>query len=669
MAQIRIAQWLAKDRGIGRHLDVVVKRETAKAILVDATVHVEGGSNFCCICGRTLTNRISRFMNIGPICAERFGLDRPEKLTDEELLEYFRSKASVKDMWIPKSQMQLIEGDLTPVGTKTEPRVEERWLKTISPSELRLKVSFHEREQAKSIFGCKGWDGEMKAWKFVNDPFVLAQISSIWPEFAQQEPVQAVELDSQLDKRLYKYQREGIKKLVPLSGLLLGDDMGVGKTPQLIQTAKALNAESTLVVCPAQLKWNWRNEIKKWWPEARVQIVDGDVEDRRAQLFEAEADVFVANYESFFTRIEVTPEMRKKNKALAKSGQKFVKVIMPGLDKLFWDILILDEAHKVKDRKSNNTKAMKALRRQADRCYLATGTPILNSAQELWSLLNILYPKVFTSFWSFVEEFCIVYNNGYGTEIVDIVELEDPRIQKLRKLIDPIFLRRTKEEVFPDMPEKIVTKVPIRLDDEQIRNYMEMEEKMLTECRGETIFSPIAMAQIVRLKQICIDPTLMIEDCTDPLSGPKVDAALEIIESAGGNKVVVFSQWSRVVNRFAKTLRKKKIECDVITGEVDGEERQRLVDDFQNDGETQVLVCTTEAGGVGINLTAADSVIFFDKLWTPKINEQAEDRVHRHGQTKTVNIWYLHAENTVEDAIEEVLNHKTKVSDIIIERT
>lgn len=660
--KIQIAQWLAKDRGIGRIVDVTVKRETAKAILVDGTVHVEGGADFCCICGRTLTNRISRFVNIGPICCEKWGIPRPESLTEEEIKEYFNKKASFKDMWIPKSQMQLLEGDLTPVETFTPKKKEERYLKEIDEdSLLRMKIGFEEREQAKAIFGCKGWDGKRKAWKFVNDSFVLAQIYAEFPEFAKKVQSQDTDLDSQLDGRLYDFQVEGIERMFSLNGALLADDMGLGKTPQLIETVKALGVNQVLVVCLATIKWNWQREIKKWWPEATVQIIEGDTETRTAQL-NSDAQFIIANYESFFHQVEADDKKKKK-------GQKKMKVMLPGLDKKRWPILILDEAQKIKDRKSNNTKAMKALRRQADRCYLATGTPILNKAQDLWSLLNLLFPKVFTSFWKFVEEFCIVTNNGYGMDIEDLTDIEDPRIQKLRRLIAPIFIRRTKAEVWPDMPEKIVTEFPVHLEGTQAQKYIEMEEKMLTDIGGETIFAPIAMAQIVRLKQICIDPTLMLEDCQEPLAGPKVDAALDIIDSLGGRKAVVFSQWSRVTNRFATTLRNRGISCELITGEVEHEARQVLIDDFQDKDDVQVLVCTIQAGGIGINLTAADTAIFFDELWSPKINEQAEDRLHRHGQTKTVNIIKLRAKDTVEEVIANVLTRKTKVSNIIIEKS
>jgi SNF2 family DNA or RNA helicase len=623
-----------------------------------------GPGSYCAICGKRLTNPISVHVGVGPICCGRYGIPRPESLTDEELQAQLIYRSTFKDLWLPKSQIEVLEGDLTPTEGQYQKQKEERWLKDIGGKDpsLRLKVSFEERQEAKGIFGCRGWDGQRKAWKFINDPFVVAQITSIWPEFAQNDQSQTGVGIPQLDGRLYQFQREGVERMSTLSGALLGDDMGLGKTPQLIQTAKALNARKVLVVCLATIKWHWQNEIKKWWPDATVQVVDGDAEQRLTQI-KSGADFTIANYESFFHRVEADEKLKKK------TGQKWKQVMLPGLDKMEWDILVLDEAHKIKNRKSKKTQTVKALRRQVDRVYLATGTPILNSAQELWSLLNVLFPKVFTSFWKFVEEFCNVTHNGYGYEIEDITDIDDPRIQKLRKLLEPVLIRRTKSEVFCDMPEKIVTKYPISLEGDQAKKYVEMEEKMLTEIGDEIVFAPIAMAQIVRLKQICIDPTLMIEDCQEPLSGPKVDAALDIIDSLGGRKAVVFTQWTRVANRFAKTLTEYGISCDLITGGVKGSERQNIIDTFQDDGDAQVLVCTIEAGGVGINLTAASTAIFFDELWTPKLNEQAEDRLHRHGQDETVNIIKLRAKDTVEEVIEGVLKRKAKISDIVIEKS
>jgi SNF2 family DNA or RNA helicase len=661
MAIIRIPAWLAKDRHLTREIEVEVLRETQKAILVQGTIRTGPAIN-CARCGRTLTNPVSRVVGIGPECCELLGVHRPDFSDAKALDDQLKVATFFDNMWIPKSQMELISGDLTPKATESKKVKEEMYLKVLG-KELRLKVPFEDRPKAKAIFGYTGWDGPRKAWKLINDPFVIAQVLETWPDI----PVEGIETEPHPDVEylmnpgLFPFQKTGVQFILEKKKVILGDDMGLGKTIECIEAARVLNLKRVLVICPGYVKDNWKRECDKWYPEANAHVIKGDAEEREAQYAAQDSTITITNFEALFGMglEEVTVQGVKK----MKRG----KIPFASLKAVKWDMVIIDESHRFKGRKTKTFKSIKSICKDVPYVICATGTPILNTASELWPLLHVMFPLVFRGYWKYAETFCDVFNNGYGTEVVDIDDPQDERIVHLRAILNPIMIRRTKAEVFPEMPEKIISKVYVDLEGEQANQYTDMEELMLAELDDKTVFASIPLAQMTRLRQIAIDPTLMDPENTDPLVGPKANAALDLIEDLEGEKVVIFSQFRKVIEKFQKTLDLAGYCSDKITGEVPSEDRQAIVDTFHNDPDAQILLTTIKAGGVGLNLQCAAAGIFFDKDWTPKMNEQAQDRLYRHGQTRTVNIYELFARNTIEANIEGINRKKTRITDIVIE--
>jgi SNF2 family DNA or RNA helicase len=664
-ATLRIPAWLAKDRHLTREIEVDLIRETEKAILVKGTIRTGPAIN-CARCGRKLTNPVSRVVGIGPECCEKLGVPRPDFSDAKALDDQLKVATFFDNMWIPKSQMELISGELkAPKAAPTQRSEPEETYLTVVGNELRLKVPFQDRPKAKSIFGYKGWDGQLKAWKMVNDPFVIAQILETWPDI----PVEGIEIEPHpdvqylLNEGLYPFQKEGVQRLVQQKKSILGDDMGLGKTIECIETARILNLKRVLVICPGYVKDNWKRECDKWYPEANAHVIKGDAEERELQYLDQASTITITNFEALFGMgMEEVKDPRTGQKSMKRG-----KIAFPALKMVKWDMVIIDESHRFKGRKTKTFNAIKAVCKDVPYVICATGTPILNTASELWPLLHVMFPKVFRGYWKYAETFCDVYNNGYGMEVEDIDDPTNEKIVHLRAILNPILIRRTKEEVFPEMPKKIITKVYVDLEGKQSEQYTDMEELMLAELDDKTVFASIPLAQMTRLRQIAIDPTLMDPENNDPLVGPKANAALNLIEDAEGQKFVIFSQFKKVIDKFQKVLDLAGISSDKITGDVAMEDRQAIVDTFHSDPTAQILLTTIQAGGVGLNLQCAANGIFFDKDWTPKINEQAQDRLYRHGQESTVNIYELFARNTIEANIEGINRKKTRITDIVIE--
>jgi SNF2 family DNA or RNA helicase len=422
---------------------------------------------------------------------------------------------------------------------------------------------------------------------------------------------------------LFPHQQEGIAFLRSRSQALLADEMGLGKTVQVLVALAEI--APILIICPASVMAGWEREAARWVPGRSVTLLSGPLEARHQQL-QKKLDIVVCNYD-----------------VIAK--------LLPDLRRRSWAALVLDEAHRVKNRKAQVTKAVQVLSRLIPRRYLLTGTPILNRPDDLWSLLNILDPKTYRSYWRFVETFCRTSWNGFGMEVVGV---KDP--DALARELAPIYLRREKSAVL-SLPPRIISQVRVSLEGVQLRQYREMKQRLTTLLEsGEQVSAPTVLSQLIRLRQICVDPNILIEGAVKPLSGVKAQALLDLLETSG--KVVIFSQWSRVVDATAKLLETRGVAHLVLTGETPISSRAELVDRFQTAPEIKAFITTIGAGGVGITLTAADTAIFLDKSWTPALNAQAIDRLHRPGQQATVWVYEIIARETVEEKVERLLAQK-----------
>lgn len=444
---------------------------------------------------------------------------------------------------------------------------------------------------------------------------------------------------------LFTHQREGIEFLTKAKKAILADVMGLGKTRQAILAADQVTADK-LVVCPASLKENWAREIRAAGVEDTIEIIDGG---KQYTYYEGDTPYkwVIVNYD----------------------------VLERHADKLDQPVGIYDEAHYIKNSKTIRTKAALKLAKNQEIVYLLTGTPVLNRPEELFTLLQAIGHPLGKSWYSYVLRYCA----GHFREFRKKVQLPSGRYEyKLVKFLDTggashldelavkisdSYLRRTKEELGDKLPAKIVDTIKMELPDEYKKKYASAWQTYidyLTNDPDGVSLTKLINAEMTRhlielgkLKQITSQGKLdrIVEDVVD------------IVEQ--GEKVLIFTQYTETVRLLKEKLQAKKIKTVSLTGSDDMRARTKAVDELQN-GTTPVFIGNTKAAGVGLTLTAASTVLFADMEWTPALNEQAEDRAHRIGQTNLVNVHYYIATGTVDEDIAELLGVKRKIIDKIL---
>ena len=445
-----------------------------------------------------------------------------------------------------------------------------------------------------------------------------------------------------LSRQMRKYQKDGYKWLRTLEawqfGGILADDMGLGKTLQVIAVILAAKEEgkegTALVVTPASLVYNWDAEFEKSAPQLKVCLVTGNQEERQKKI-EAykEADVLVTSY-----------DLLKRDIALY-DGKKF-------------SYEIIDEAQYIKNHTTAAAKAVKIIESRIR--YALTGTPIENRLSELWSIFDYLMPGFLYEYETFKREIetPIVKNN------------DEKALKRLQKMTGPFILRRLKEDVLKDLPEKLEEYRYVRLGSSQQKLYdgqvVHMKEQIARQNPEDFNKNKLQiLAELTRLRQICCDPSLCFENYKGETA--KLEACLELIRSAmdGGHRILVFSQFTSMLEILQEKLSGLKIPFFTITGSTSKEKRLELVKSF-NEGTVPVFLISLKAGGVGLNLTGADVVIHYDPWWNLAAQNQATDRSHRIGQTKKVTVYKLIAKQTIEEKIQKLQESKKNLADQVI---
>jgi superfamily II DNA or RNA helicase len=441
------------------------------------------------------------------------------------------------------------------------------------------------------------------------------QIPSLWDLlFAVLQPPLAF---GQLENLLlpsapYPYQWQGIKFLIDNEHALLADDMGTGKTVMTLVALKILIQQAkvrhVLILCPPSVLYEWKHHLDEWAPELTAYLIRGSQEVRKS-LWQMPIHIYVTTYDTLKGDIE--------NELLPKEN----------LGR--FDIVILDEAHHIKNMKSKRFRAIKKL--QPRRRWALTGTPVQNKIEDLASIFEFVYPGYLTPF--------------------------DLRPEQIQARIKPYFLRRLKKDVMPELPPKIYGTIELDLDEEQDIAYRRAEAGIRDEfdkilARGEKITKPHIFAKYNMLKQICnFAPGKSVSPKTDSLK----EQIEEIIESE--NKVIVFSQYvDEGVSKLEKILTPYGV-AKIVGGQTDTN-RMWEIDKFKKNPEVPILIASVRAGGEGLNLTEASYVVHFDHWWNPAVMWQAEDRVHRRGQTKGVNIYSYWMKDTIDERIRQKLKEK-----------
>lgn len=448
------------------------------------------------------------------------------------------------------------------------------------------------------------------------------------------------DIPPELENILREYQKTGVHWLKQLAdmgfGGILADDMGLGKTVQVIAFVAAEKySEPSLIVAPSALVYNWQSEILKFSPGSSVLIIDGTKDERSEKISDcSDYDFIITSY----------PLLRRD-----------IDLYKP----LHFSCCFIDEAQYIKNANTMNARSVKKI--NADKRFALTGTPIENSLGELWSIFDFVMPK----FLGTGNEFATRYERpAVKDENTDV-------LTNLKYRIKPFILRRMKKDVLAELPEKMENTMLSDLEDEQKKMYAAFvaqakNEVIGLEKSGEYSKNKLRiLALLMRLRQICCHPALFDEHYKKD-SG-KLLMLEELLNTAisGGHRVLVFSQFTSMLEIIKKRLDKLKISYFCLDGSTPAQERTILANRF-NDGEGDVFLISLKAGGTGLNLIGADTVIHYDPWWNPAVMDQASDRAYRIGQKKSVQVIKLAARGTIEEKIIQLQERKRSLADGII---
>ncbi|MCR5685651.1 MAG: DEAD/DEAH box helicase [Lachnospiraceae bacterium] len=469
------------------------------------------------------------------------------------------------------------------------------------------------------------------------------------------------EIPGTMNDTLRSYQAYGFKWLRTLQaagfGGILADEMGLGKTVQAIALFESWREQGIeapiLVVCPASLVYNWYEEIKRFAPKLKVETLTGTAAERKTQS-------------GSLTKFDP-----KKSPQVCVISYDLLRRDIALYDKTEFMAVVIDEAQYIKNQKAAMTKAVKGLK--ARYRYALTGTPIENRLAELWSIFDFLMPGFLYDYQRFSTQF----------ESPIVKSKDEAASKRLKAMVRPFILRRLKNEVLKDLPEKLEEVRYAKLEDSQRKVYDAQVVKMkqmigsgLTttskKSRGTAAAANSSpqdkmqiFAELVRLRELCCDPSLIFENYDG--ASAKKEACLDLIESAieGGHRMLVFSQFVSMLEILERELINRKIGYYKITGSTPKEQRLRLVHDF-NEGDIPVFLISLKAGGTGLNLTGADVVIHYDPWWNLAVQNQATDRAHRIGQKNKVTVYRMIAKDTIEEKILALQEAKKDLAEEIL---
>ena len=440
---------------------------------------------------------------------------------------------------------------------------------------------------------------------------------------------------------LREYQKHGFKWLETVKqagfGGILADDMGLGKTIQMISVIKAsLDAgakKPSLVVCPASLVYNWAEEFRRFTPDIRACPVAGTLAVRKAYLGDlSDKDVLITSY-----------DLLTRDIALYQN--------------LEFELLIIDEAQYIKNPKAGHTKAVKSVKGRAR--FALTGTPIENRLSELWSIFDYVMPGFLYSYAEFNKKFETPITKGK----------DEAAIAMLKNMTSPFILRRKKADVLKNLPAKIDEVRYTRITGEQQKLYdaQVVRMKKMIQLSGDSGEDKIKiLAELTRIRQICCDPSLVYENYAK--ESAKREACMELVETAidSGHRMLVFSQFTSMLELLEQDLTSRGISYFKITGSTPKEKRITMVHEF-NEGDVPVFLISLKAGGTGLNLIGADTVIHYDPWWNLAVQNQATDRAHRIGQTRNVTVYRLILKDTIEEKILKLQETKKDLAESILE--
>lgn len=500
------------------------------------------------------------------------------------------------------------------------------------------------------------WSAKHQAWRFPKSVHALDEVVKYVPEVAKTDSFKEVydllkrgrdhlrsyknkNLEQDKSDRLRYYQRQDVEylKKIPCGGVF--NEPRTGKTPTMIHVVKELGSWRTMVIAPASLIYNWKNEIEKFDELASVIIANGTPAQR------------VEIYNKFFATSD-RPMYLIVSKDTAKRDVEHLKYPH--------DVCIVDEAHYLRNIETAQTSAIYTVSYNAKRRYALTGTPSVKHPSDVYGILKFLYPYKFTSKWGFYERYFYIDDNGFGKSVG---KPKPNRVEELQDLLDAMSTQRLRKDVMSWLPDKEYHTHYCEMSKEQKKLYKSMLEDFFAKKDDVEIDTQNVLAQLMRLRQLCLDPTLLGFDC----DSAKTEALIEAVENnTYGRPLVIMSSFTSYLKKLKDEFELLGKTVGMITGEITNKEKNDAAQAFQR-GELDILLCNIISAGTGFTLDTGDTVIFTDKAWNPSENQQAEDRVcptsedklHKHTVVSMVCV------DSVDVKIEKLLENKESLTAVV----
>jgi len=504
-----------------------------------------------------------------------------------------------------------------------EPKVAKKWVILDTYFAQKLADDKLYTEIPKKVWVEKLLSDKEKAYHIWGKVFETEEFHHFWlPKAAiiKDNTVKDVVIDySKYSNRPpLDHQKEAVQKLVENKKFILADDMGLGKTTSTIMAALETGAKKILIICPATLKINWKREIENY-SDRSIFISEG-------KQFSTEDDFVIVNYDI----MKNFHDPKKKDDSLILMSK--------------FDLIIIDEAHYIKNAQAQRTKLINDITKSVDRLWLLTGTPMTSRPIDYFNLLSLIDSPVAKNWMAYVIRYCAGFQFKVGPRKIWNVQGAS-NLEELRDRTAGLTLRRLKENVL-DLPDKIITPVYLRLKsklyEEVMGDYYNWYEKNPEESKSLTV----QFTKLTKIRQIIADEKI----------SQTIEIAENIIEQ--DKKVIIFCNFTDSLNKITEHFGKAAVKLD---GSMSKVERQFSVDQFQENDKIKVFVGNIKAAGVGITLTSAEAVIFNDLSFLPSDHAQAEDRAYRYGQKNNVLVYYPIFENTIEGIIYDILHNKKQV--------
>jgi SNF2 family DNA or RNA helicase len=515
------------------------------------------------------------------------------------------------------------------------------------------------------------------------------------------ELVEASPFKNDHDNILYPFQIPGRDFLVKARNALIGDEMGSGKTLQTLSAIRAVTFDEeafpVLVVCPNSLKRNWEREIKRWLPEANPFVIQGSAAKRRTQITEAaESDnaIIIVNIEAMklhsrlsaygSTRLKRCMECETKTQlGTPDLKESACEVHEKELNRIPFRVCVLDEAHRVKDPNALQTRAIWNVFHGPTVNYrwALTGTPVANHPGDLWSIMYAIAPEMWPGKSAFEDRYARTECNHFGGRT--IVGLKEETRQEFFKILDPHFRRMIKADVLKQLPDKVFMRRDVEMSPKQAKAYKDIAEQLVTVLEDGTVLVANGnLAGATRLLQFASaycevdqgetpdDPATWIVSLTDSPKSSKIDELMSIIEDNPDKPLVIAAEHRQLIDLAATRMTDAGIPFARVTGGVSADERDAAVQAFQ-DGKIDYLLFTYKAGGVGLNLTRADTMVRLQRSWSLIDNNQGVDRIHRIGSEvhDKVTIIDLVAAGTIEETqLERLYDKAERLEEIVRDR-